>query len=167
MLHSRQGFTRALNHTHTDTNQLNTSLCLLEMFFPDRTEFTFSAITAILSLATKSRTFSPPRQAEERPVRSRYSQLHAVKPKNFISFLLLQPFIHSCSSLISNPSLFDSASHNASPANFISTFPLSYAKIINESTIRKLALDKPLSLLERGISASTALIPPHLLITRL
>lgn len=136
-----------------DENQLNTCLCLLEMSSQTTQNFFFT-LTAILPLTVKARTFSSTDKMMSRMLTTETLSFRN-KTKDFIPFLLLQPLIHSSSSLFSSP-LFDSASHRVSSAEFISTCPLSYAKIINENIIYNLSPDESLSLLESGISFNRA-----------
>lgn len=131
-----------------DENQCNTCLCVLEM--SSQTKFIFITLTVILPLTVKARTFSSTDKMMSKMLATEILSF-VNKTKDFISFLLLQPLIHSSSSLISSP-LFDSASHRVSSAEFISTYPLSYAKIINENIIYNLPPDEVLSLLESGTS---------------
>lgn len=123
--------------------------------FSDRTGFVFFTLTTILQLSTKARTFSSTEKLMSDLLTTETFSF-TYKTKNFIPFLLLPHLIHSSSSLISTPSLFDSASHRVSSAKFISTHPLSYAKIINENIIYNLPPDQPPSLLEGGTSFSVA-----------
>lgn len=123
--------------------------------FSDRMEFFLFTLTAILQLTIKARTFSSTDKLMNNMLTTETLGF-TYKTKDFIPFLWPRPLIHSSSSPISKPSLFDSASHRASSAKFISTCPLSFAKIINENIIYNLSPDQPPSLLERGTSFSSA-----------
>lgn len=132
--------------------------------YSDKTKFIFFTLTAILPLTVKARTFSSTDKMMSK-ILTTETLSFVNKTKGFIPFLLLQPLIHSSSSLISSP-LFDSASHRVSSAELISTCPLSYVKIINENIIFNLPLDEA-QVFWKVALLSTGLRAPHFSIARL